>query len=144
MTRFIIATCALFTCVAGCARTPHTAPTENPASLPGPSTMQVSGLIKSAHFDVDGHIQAQVRSEAIAAEPLRSRYRGEMTLVLNQGGRTLIDLNTVVEGEYDGSPTGGITQAINRLLDAIAATGPLEQLTPTTRPTTNPGSGVSD
>ena len=144
MRRFIVVTCALFTFIAGCAETPHRAPTEQPASLPGPSTVQVSGLIKSAHFDVNGHIQAQVRSEAVAPKPLRSRYRGEMTLVLNQGGRTLIDLSTVVEGEYDGSPTGGITQAINRLLDAIAATGPLEQLTPTTRPTTNAGSGVSD
>lgn len=137
--RFIIVTCVCFACIAGCAGRSRTAAVERPAPLPGPSTVRISGTIRSEQFAVDGRVEAQVRAEAIAAGPLRSRYRGEMMLIVNQGARTLIDFNTVVEGEYDGSPTGGITQAIGRLLDALAATAPLERVGATTRPSAEAG-----
>jgi hypothetical protein len=126
--------------VAGCARTSQAPGTDDPGPLPGPSTMKLSGTVKSAQFGVEGRLSAQVRSEAIGAKPLRSRYRGEMVLFLTRGAETLIDMNTVVEGEYDGSPTSGITQAINRFLDAVAATAPMERLKPaTTKPSANSG-----
>ena len=138
MLRFVVGTCAFCACLAGCAGRSRTAAT-TPAALPGPSTMEVSGAVTAAQFDVAGRLSARVRSEAIAAKPLRSRYRGEVMLVLKQGAGTPVDISMVVEGEYDGSPTGGISQAINRLIDAVAAAESFERWKPATQPAVESG-----
>lgn len=87
---------------------------------PGPSTFRMSALLTGPQFGFDGRLDAQVKSEAISATPLRSRYQGEMTLVVNQGKETFLDMNTVINGEYDGSPTGGMVEALNRFMNAIS------------------------
>ena len=139
--RAILMSCVLATVVGCASRGPTPVPAPAPPTLPGPSSFRTSAVLTGEQFGLDGRLMAEIRAEAISARPLRSRYRGEMLLVLNQDGRRLLDMETVIEGEYDGSPTGGIVEALNRLMNAISlAARPAEKLTgPHTRPADEPG-----
>ena len=139
--RAILMSCVLATAVGCTSPKPTPVPAPAPPPLPGPSSFRTSAVLTGEQFGLDGRLMAEVRAEAISARPLRSRYRGEMLLVLNQDGRRLLDMETVVEGEYDGSPTGGMVEALNRLMNAISlAARPAEKLTgPQSRPAEEPG-----
>ena len=89
-------------------------------------------LLTVRQFGVDGRLQANVKAEAISARTLRSKYEGQLTAVLMQGKESLLDVQTVVSGEYEGSPSGGMTEALTRFLSAIelasqAATRPTSE-----------------
>jgi hypothetical protein len=116
---------------AGCASS--TPQAKAPRPLPKPATFRITGTL-TIHLTpqlmsqtglpqaIAGTLEAAARSEAISAEPMRSRHEGHMTLALTDGHAKLslanVDIN--VSGESDGSPTEGLGQAITRFLDAVS------------------------
>jgi hypothetical protein len=79
---------------------------------------------------IRGSLEASARSEAISAEPLHSRHEGHMTLEVTdgEGKQSLVNVDIEVSGESDGSPTGGLGQAIKRFFDAASLmTSPIPQ-----------------
>ena len=119
--------------LAGCATKPPPQPLPPEPPLPGPSNFSTSMILTARQFGVDGRLQATVKAEAISARPLRSKYEGQLTAVLVQGKEPLLDVQAVVSGEYEGSPGGGMTEALTRFLSAIELASRAA-----TRPTSRP------
>jgi hypothetical protein len=116
---------------AGCASTP---PEPKAArSLPEPATFHITctltanlppQLIAQTGLPqrINGSLEATARSEALSAEPSRSRHEGHLKLTLTdgEGKQSLANVDINVSGESDGSPTQGLAQAITRFLDAAS------------------------
>jgi hypothetical protein len=103
------------------------------AAVARPEQLQNVDGPDGASIRVDGHLQANIKAEAISARPLRSKYEGQLTAVLMQGKEPLLDVQTVVSGEYEGSPSGGMTEALARFLSTIELASQAA-----TRPTSRP------
>jgi len=83
-----------------------------------PQLMAQTGLPQT----IKGSLDASTHSEAISAEPLRSRHDGHMKLTLTDGDgkQSLVKVDIDVSGDCDGSPTEGLGEAITRFLDAAS------------------------
>lgn len=115
----------------GCASTSPEAKTPRP--LPEPATFRITGTLTANLTPqlmaqtglpqmIKGSLEANARSEAITAEPLRSRHEGRMKLTLTdgEGKQSLANIDINVSGDSDGSPTEGLGEAIRRFLDAAS------------------------
>jgi len=114
---------------AGCETTPPPSPTP----LPMPTTFHISvtmtldlpGTLSTETglpTSMKARLDASAHSEALSAEPIRSRHEGHMTLVVTDGSgeHTLANVNIDVSGDSDGSPTEGLGLAIDRFLNAAS------------------------
>lgn len=117
--------------VAGCAGT--VPETRAPRSLPQTATFRITGSLTAnltpqlmaqsgLPQTIKGTLEASSRSEAISAEPLRSRHEGHMKVTVTDGDgkQSLANVDIDVSGDSDGSPTEGLGQAITRFFDAAS------------------------
>ncbi len=137
--RSFLTTLIVLTFAAGCAST--TPEVTTPRPLPEPATFRITGSLTAnltpqlmaqtgLPQTIKGSLEANARSEAISAEPLRSRHEGHMKLTVTdgEGKQSLANVDISVSGDSDGSPTQGLGQAITRFLDAASMmTRPMPQ-----------------
>ncbi|QOV89507.1 hypothetical protein [Humisphaera borealis] len=129
--RSIVPTLILLSVAAGCASAPPKA--KAPRQLPEPATFRITGTLTAnltpqlmaqtgLPQTIKVSLEANARSEALSAEPLRSRHEGHMKLTLTdgEGKQSLANVDISVGGDSDGSPTEGLGQAITRYLDAAS------------------------
>jgi hypothetical protein len=133
MARFVpmkvIALCFLAT---GCAATPAPMPA-GPPPLPPPTDFHIAGTAEihltpqmvvetGLAATVKATLDASAQSEVISAEPMRSHYRGHMSLIITDGSgnQSLANIDITMNGDSAGSPTDGLGEAINRFLDAAS------------------------
>ena len=134
-----LGTLIVLTVAVGCASTPPQAKTPRP--LPEPATFRITGTLTvnltpqlmaqtGLPQTIKGSLEATARSDALSAEPLRSRHEGHMKLTLTdgEGKQSLANVDINVSGDSDGSPSEGLGQAITRFLDAASMmTRPIPQ-----------------
>lgn len=68
-----------------------------------------------------GDLQIKVIAEVIANKPLRSHFSGDISIVFSDilTNQKYVDFQTTIEGNADGSPNQGISEAFKRFMDVI-------------------------
>lgn len=137
--------------VGGCAaaRTPTRteAPFPSPVRTAEPASFRLSAKL-TVHLPpqlvvltglpetLRGTLEADARSETVAARASRSRHAGHLTLKVadETAEHSLADLDIEVGGEADGSPIEGLKEVARRFADAATlVTQPLSRPGPTTQ-----------
>jgi hypothetical protein len=114
----------------GCAQSPART---GPPPLPEPSRLHLTATA-DVHLTptmqtqtglparLKATLEAEARSAAISASPLRSHHAGHLSLHLTDGsGRlSLANVNLSMEGDSAGSPTEGLGEAMQRFMEAAS------------------------
>ena len=102
----------------GCSTTKHVPPDPQPVRLPQPFTLNFNTSLKidlpeemtkeeGIPSKILGKVKISMTSRAFEANPLRSRYNGQITLQFSnlEQTHTYLDFTSDLNGEYDGKPS---------------------------------------
>ena len=79
----------------------------------------------ASHFKIpsklNGDLQIKVISEVISNKPVRSHFSVNICIVFSDTitNQSYLDFKTTIEGDADGSPSEGITEAFKRIMNVI-------------------------
>ncbi len=70
---------------------------------------------------LNGSLSIKVNAEALEDEPLRSHFLGSISIIFTdtETRQNYLNFETTVEGNADGSPDEGVTEAFKKFFDAI-------------------------
>jgi hypothetical protein len=70
---------------------------------------------------LNGDLIIKVNAESLENEPLRSHFRGSISIIFvdTVTKQSYLNFETTVEGNADGSPNEGLTEAFERFFSAI-------------------------
>ena len=101
--------------------------------LPAPTCFNISGTFDiklttemvakmGLPGELKGTLAASARSYAVSASPMQSHHEGNLTLIVTDGSgkQSLANVNISVNGESAGTPTEGLSEALNRFMDAAS------------------------
>ncbi|MBN1973687.1 MAG: hypothetical protein JW787_08620 [Sedimentisphaerales bacterium] len=68
-----------------------------------------------------GDLQIKVTAEVIRNKPLRSHFSSDISIVFSDilTSQKYLDFQTIIEGNADGSPNEGISEAFKRFMNVI-------------------------
>ena len=108
----------LFSLTLGCSTTKHVQPDPQPVRLPQPFTLNFNTSLKidlpeemtkqeGTPSKILGEVKFSMTSTAFEADPIRSRYTGQITLQFSDLDQThtYLDFTSDLNGEYDGKPS---------------------------------------
>jgi hypothetical protein len=100
--------------------------------IPGPTEIKIKSSLglnlpdeTAAQLKIppklNGNLSIKVNAEALEDEPLRSHFLGSISIVFSDTvtSQDYLNFETTVEGNADGSPHEGVTEAFKKFFDAI-------------------------
>jgi hypothetical protein len=100
--------------------------------IPGPTEIKIKSSLGLSLPDdtaaqlkippkLNGDLSIKVNAEALEDEPLRSHFLGSISIVFSNTvtKQNYLNFETTVEGNTDGSPNEGVTEAFKKFFDAI-------------------------
>lgn len=100
--------------------------------IPGPTEIKIKSSLSLSLPDetaaqlkipqkLNGNLNIKVNAEALEDEPLRSHFLGSISIVFSNTitSQKYLNFETTVEGNADGSPNEGVTEAFKKFFEAI-------------------------